>query len=121
MRQAGDLGGKIVFDCTNPLAPQLSGLTHGHDTSGGEQVAAWAPGARVVKVFNIIGAAGAAVDPAGVRPEDGAGHRVQADAPLRRAGRRLSSVGRTKNHMGRRSSPYERTARPNGERARASG
>jgi predicted dinucleotide-binding enzyme len=56
IRNAGDLSGKIVFDCTNPLAPQLSGLTHGHETSGGEQVAAWARGARVVKVFNTIGA-----------------------------------------------------------------
>lgn len=56
IRHAGDLSGKIVFDCTNPLAPQLSGLTHGGSNSGGEQVAAWAKGARVVKVFNTIGA-----------------------------------------------------------------
>src|SRR5690242_15609053 len=52
VRHAGDLAGKIVFDCTNPLAPQLAGLTHGHETSGAEQVAGWARGARVVKVFN---------------------------------------------------------------------
>jgi predicted dinucleotide-binding enzyme len=56
IREAGDLSGKIVFDCTNPLAPDLSGLTHGSDTSGAERVASWATGARVVKVFNTTGA-----------------------------------------------------------------
>jgi predicted dinucleotide-binding enzyme len=56
IRNAGDLAGKVVFDCTNPLAPQLAGLTHGHETSGAEMVAGWAPGARVVKVFNTTGA-----------------------------------------------------------------
>src|SRR3954471_9379861 len=38
VRNAGDLAGKIVFDCTNPLAPQLSGLTHGFETSAGEMI-----------------------------------------------------------------------------------
>lgn len=56
VKSAGDLAGKIVFDCTNPLAPQLAGLTHGFDTSAGEQVASWAPGAKVVKIFNTTGA-----------------------------------------------------------------
>jgi 8-hydroxy-5-deazaflavin:NADPH oxidoreductase len=51
----GDLAGKIVLDCTNPLKPDLSGLTAGTTTSGGEQVAEWAGGARVVKVFNTVG------------------------------------------------------------------
>jgi predicted dinucleotide-binding enzyme len=52
---AGSLAGKLVLDCTNPLAPDLSGLTLGHQTSGGEQVAAWALGASVFKVFNSTG------------------------------------------------------------------
>jgi NADPH-dependent F420 reductase len=57
VRAMGDqLSGKILFDCTNPLAPNLSGLTHGFDTSAAEQVASWAPRARVVKIFNTIGA-----------------------------------------------------------------
>ena len=45
---AGDLSGKAVWDCTNPLLPDLAGLALG-TTDGGEQVARWAPGARVVK------------------------------------------------------------------------
>jgi predicted dinucleotide-binding enzyme len=56
VKSAGDLAGRVVFDCTNPLAPNLSGLTHGFDTSAAEQVASWAPGARVVKIFNTTGA-----------------------------------------------------------------
>lgn len=45
----GALAGKVVWDCTNPLLPDMSGLALGTTTSGGEQVAAWAPSARVVK------------------------------------------------------------------------
>jgi predicted dinucleotide-binding enzyme len=56
VRHAGGLAGKIVLDCTNPLAPNLAGLTHGFDTSAAEQIASWAPGARVVKIFNTTGA-----------------------------------------------------------------
>lgn len=52
---AGDLKGKIVVDCTNPIAPDLKGLTIGTSTSAGEHVAQWAHGARVVKAFNITG------------------------------------------------------------------
>ncbi|HVV51348.1 MAG TPA: NADPH-dependent F420 reductase [Polyangia bacterium] len=49
---AGPLDGKIVMDCTNPLTPDFMGLTVGHSTSAGEQIASWVPKAKVVKVFN---------------------------------------------------------------------
>jgi predicted dinucleotide-binding enzyme len=52
---AGDLTGKILIEATNPLRPDLSGLEVGTSTSGGEPVATWAPGAKVVKAFNSIG------------------------------------------------------------------
>jgi 8-hydroxy-5-deazaflavin:NADPH oxidoreductase len=57
IRDAGELRGKVVVDATNPLKADLSGLALGHSTSAAEQVAGWAPGARVVKAFNTIGAA----------------------------------------------------------------
>jgi predicted dinucleotide-binding enzyme len=56
IRTAGGLAGKIVFDCINPLNATFSGLDTGGSRSAAEQVAAWAPGARVVKVFNSTGA-----------------------------------------------------------------
>ncbi|MEE2853017.1 MAG: NADPH-dependent F420 reductase [Actinomycetota bacterium] len=52
----GDLTGKILIDCTNPLTLDFSALEVGHTTSGGEAVAKWAPGARVCKAMNQIGA-----------------------------------------------------------------
>lgn len=57
VRRCGDLSGKVLIDCTNPLTPDLSGLEVGHVTSGAEEVAKWAPGARVCKAMNQIGAA----------------------------------------------------------------
>ena len=49
------LEGKVLVDCTNPLKPDLSGLSVGHITSGAEQIAQWAPKAKVVKAFNTTG------------------------------------------------------------------
>jgi predicted dinucleotide-binding enzyme len=58
LRGLGDLAGKIVIDCTNPLAmgPDGLSLALGHDISGSELVASWAPGASVYKTLNQTGA-----------------------------------------------------------------
>ena len=60
LRLAGveNFKGKVVLDVTNPLVfepNQPPKLALGHTDSGGEQVQRWLPGARVVKVFNIVG------------------------------------------------------------------
>jgi 8-hydroxy-5-deazaflavin:NADPH oxidoreductase len=49
LHEAGPLDGKILWDCSNPLKPDLSGLLLGPATSGSEEIARMAPGARVVK------------------------------------------------------------------------
>jgi len=42
---------KILWDCTNPLKPDLSGLSIGTTTSAAEEVARLAPWANVVKAI----------------------------------------------------------------------
>lgn len=54
LKAAGPLQDKIVIDCTNPLTPDFSGLAVGHATSAAEEIAKWAPGAKVVKAFNTV-------------------------------------------------------------------
>jgi len=56
IESSGNLAGKVLIDCTNPLTSDLKGLAVGLNTSAAEQVAGWARGARVVKAFNTIGA-----------------------------------------------------------------
>jgi len=55
-RSVEDWNGRILVDATNPLAPGLAGLSLGTTTSGAEQIARAARGARVVKAFNTTGA-----------------------------------------------------------------
>ncbi len=54
LAEAGDLSGKILVDCTNPVGPNL---THGLKSaqSGSELVQSFVPTARVVKAFTIYG------------------------------------------------------------------
>ncbi len=54
---AGDLAGKILIDCTNPLRMGASGLelSLGFDRSGAEHVASLARGASVFKTLNQVG------------------------------------------------------------------
>jgi 8-hydroxy-5-deazaflavin:NADPH oxidoreductase len=53
---AGNLAGKVLLDCTNPVTAELTELTIGHTTSAGEEVARLMPQAKVVKIFNTNGA-----------------------------------------------------------------
>jgi len=54
IKSAGNLSGKILLDCTNPVTnwPEVE---IGTEFSGGERVARWAAGAPVVKIFNTTG------------------------------------------------------------------
>src|SRR5262249_15643314 len=58
IKSLGSLAGKIVIDCMNPLGMGPDGLqlVLGFNTSAGEQVASWTPGASVFKTLNTTGA-----------------------------------------------------------------
>ena len=58
VKSLGDLKGKVIIDCMNPLTMKdgALGLERGYTTSGGEALASWLPGAKVVKTFNQVGA-----------------------------------------------------------------
>ena len=54
IKGAGNLSGKILLDCTNPVT-KWPEVEVGAEFSGGERVAQWATGASVVKIFNTTG------------------------------------------------------------------
>ncbi len=54
LQSVGDLKGKVVIDITNPLTADYMGLTIGHTTPAGEEIAKIVPGAQVVKAFNTL-------------------------------------------------------------------
>lgn len=54
LKSLGNLTGKILLDCINPISADLKRLEFGFATSAAEQIAAWAPGAKVVKAFNTV-------------------------------------------------------------------
>jgi hypothetical protein len=58
IKSLGSLAGKIVIDCMNPLGMGSDGLqlVLWFNTSAGEQVASWVPGAFVFKTLNTTGA-----------------------------------------------------------------
>lgn len=62
---AGPLDGKILVDCINPIKSDFSGLDLGESVSAAEQIAAWAPTAKVVKALNTVS------DPTMVNPTYG--------------------------------------------------
>jgi len=54
LEAAGNFGGKVLIDVTNPEAAEGRSLEVGHTTSGAEEIARLAAGARVVKAFNHV-------------------------------------------------------------------
>ena len=54
LRAAGNMRGKVLIDCTNPLTRSDDALAVGHRVSGGEIVARRARGTSVVKAFNAV-------------------------------------------------------------------
>lgn len=57
LRACGNLEGRLILDATNPLREGRHGLelAIGFATSGGEEVARLAPGAKVFKTMNQVG------------------------------------------------------------------
>ena len=91
LRAAGDLTGKTVVDISNPLTPDMSGLSVGYATSAAEEIQKAVPTARVVKAFNTIFAQVLGAAPGGARAQvfyagDDAGAKAAVHALIESAG-----------------------------------
>lgn len=54
LKQAGDLFGKVIVTCSLPLSADNSEFVIAHTSSGAEELARRAPGARVVAAWNTV-------------------------------------------------------------------
>lgn len=54
LRHSGDLSGKVILTCSLPLNADNSEFVVAHTSSGAEELARRAPGARVVAAFNTV-------------------------------------------------------------------
>jgi len=105
VKSLGSLAGKTVIDCMNPLGMGNDGLqlVLGFDTSAGEQVARWAPGAFVFKTLNTTGAGNMAkaadypVKPLMLVAGDDAGRKRQAMELVGKLGFEPVDAGPLKN------------------------
>ena len=54
LKQAGDLSGKVIVTCSLPMDVGNTGLVVAHTSSGAEELAKKADGAKVVSAFNTV-------------------------------------------------------------------
>src|SRR5690348_12042210 len=54
LKQTGDLSGKVIVTCSLPMNADDTGLVVAHTSSGAEELAKKAPGARVVSAFGTV-------------------------------------------------------------------
>jgi 8-hydroxy-5-deazaflavin:NADPH oxidoreductase len=54
LRQVGDLSGKVLVTCSLPMNDDDTALAVAHTSSGAEELAKKAPGARVVSAFGTV-------------------------------------------------------------------
>ena len=54
LRQAGDLSGRVLLTCSLPMNDSDTELEVAHTSSGAEELARMAPGARVVSAFGSV-------------------------------------------------------------------
>ena len=54
LRQVGDVSGKVIVTCSLPMSDDDTELVVAHTSSGAEELARKAPGARVVSAFGTV-------------------------------------------------------------------